>query len=101
MVITYALMEGLENLAENSPERVQILKKARVTKLLYEGDAVTGVEYEYKGQKYTEKGAVILATGGTDYCLSQLAYIYTTGADHHPIYRLCRRFLSRRNARQV
>ncbi|KAK9895825.1 Flavocytochrome c [Cystobasidium minutum MCA 4210] len=64
MVITYALMEGLENLAENSPDRVQILKKARVTKLLYEGDAVTGVEYEYKGQKYTEKGAVILATGG-------------------------------------
>lgn len=64
MVITYALMEGLENLAEKSPDRVQILKKARVTKLLYENDAVTGVEYEFKGQKYTEKGAVILATGG-------------------------------------
>ena len=64
MVITYALMEGLENLAESSPDRVQILKKARVTKLLYEGDVVTGVEYEFSRQKYTEKGAVILATGG-------------------------------------
>jgi aspartate oxidase len=67
MVITYALMEGLENRAEQEPDRVQILKKARVTKLIYENDTVTGVEYEFKGQKYTEKGAVILATGGVSY----------------------------------
>lgn len=64
MVITYALMEGLEKFAEEQPERVQILKKAKVTNLLYENGAVTGVEYEFKGQKYSEKGAVILATGG-------------------------------------
>jgi len=65
MVITYALMEGIEKLAEEQPNRVQILKKARVTKLLQDSEGgVTGVEYEFKGKKYTENGAVILATGG-------------------------------------
>ena len=58
-------MEGLEALADKSPDRVQVLKKARVTKLLQDGSgAVTGVEYDFKGQKYEEHGAVILATGG-------------------------------------
>lgn len=64
MVITYALMEAMEKHCETMPERVQILKKARVTRLLQEKGAVVGVEYEFKGKKYTEKGAVILATGG-------------------------------------
>lgn len=65
MVITYALMEKLEELADTQPDRVQVLKKARVTKLLQDASgAVTGVEYEFKGQKYTENGVVILATGG-------------------------------------
>lgn len=64
MVITYALMEGIEKLCEEQPDRMQVLKKARVTKLIQENGAVTGVEYEFKGKKYTEKGAVILSTGG-------------------------------------
>jgi len=64
MVITYALMEKLENLAEEIPDRVRFLKKARVTRLLKEGDIVVGVEYEYNGKKVTDKGPVILATGG-------------------------------------
>lgn len=65
MVITYALMEALEDLANKQPDRVQILKKARVTGLKQDSNgAVTGVEYEFKGQKYTENGAVIIATGG-------------------------------------
>lgn len=65
MVITYAQMEALEELAEKDPNRVQIIKKARVTKLLKDGSgAVTGVEYEFDGQTYTENGPVILATGG-------------------------------------
>jgi glycerol-3-phosphate dehydrogenase len=71
----------LEDLAESSPERVKILKKAKVTKVLKEGETVIGVDYEKDGKQvravlrlhyiqkadrlqYTEHGAVILATGG-------------------------------------
>lgn len=66
MTITYALMEKvcstfysprdgwlisqLEDLAENSPDRVKILKKASVKKVIKDGDKVTGVEYEYQGK---------------------------------------------------
>jgi succinate dehydrogenase/fumarate reductase flavoprotein subunit len=58
-------MEKLEELADNEPDRIQVLKKARVTKLIQDSaGAVTGVEYEFKGQKFTENGAVIVATGG-------------------------------------
>ncbi|ORY31015.1 FAD binding domain-domain-containing protein [Naematelia encephala] len=64
MTITYALMEKLEDLAENSPDRVKILKKAKVTKCIKEGDKIVGVEYEKDGKHYTEHGTVILATGG-------------------------------------
>lgn len=32
MTITYAQMEKIEDLAESDPERVQIVRKARVTK---------------------------------------------------------------------
>jgi succinate dehydrogenase/fumarate reductase flavoprotein subunit len=65
MVITYAQLERLEDLAVSDPERVKILKKARVTKLVKEeSGAVTGVEYEYKGKTETAYGPVILATGG-------------------------------------
>src|SRR5947208_5806789 len=64
MAITYALMQRLEDLAETEPERVQILKKARVTKLNKEGNRVTGLEYETDGKKNTLDGIVVLATGG-------------------------------------
>ena len=64
MVITYALMEALEEIAENTPERAKILKKARVTKVLREGDTAVGVEYEYDGKTHKEYGPVVLATGG-------------------------------------
>ncbi|KIY71113.1 Flavocytochrome c [Cylindrobasidium torrendii FP15055 ss-10] len=64
MVITYAQMERLEDLAVSDPNRVKILKKARVTKLLKEGDAVIGVEYTQGGKTQTLHGPVILATGG-------------------------------------
>jgi hypothetical protein len=60
---TYAQMEALEDLAESDPNRVQIIKKAKVTKLLKENGAVVGVEYEFDGKTYTENGPVILATG--------------------------------------
>jgi succinate dehydrogenase/fumarate reductase flavoprotein subunit len=64
MVITYALMEALEDMAENTPERAEIIKKARVTKVLREGDKSVGVEYEYDGKTHKAYGPVILATGG-------------------------------------
>ncbi|GAA5933731.1 hypothetical protein JCM10213_008578 [Rhodosporidiobolus nylandii] len=64
MVITYALMEKLEDLAEKDPSRVKVLKKAHVEKILKDGEQVTGVEYKYQGKTQQAHGPVILATGG-------------------------------------
>ncbi|KAI1821811.1 FAD binding domain-containing protein [Xylaria intraflava] len=64
MAITYALMQRLEELAETQPERVQIVKKARVTSLNKDGNKVTGVQYESNGETASIDGPVILATGG-------------------------------------
>jgi flavocytochrome c len=64
MAITYALMQRLEELAETEPQRVQIIKKARVTSLNKEGNKVTGVTYEHDGQSSSIDGPVVLATGG-------------------------------------
>ncbi|KAI9510914.1 Flavocytochrome c [Russula earlei] len=65
MVITYAQLERLEDLAQSIPDRVKILKKARVTKLLKdESGTVTGVEYVQDGKTSTALGPVVLATGG-------------------------------------
>lgn len=65
MVITYAQLERLEDLAESIPDRVKILKKARVTKLVKDqSGTVTGVEYIQNGKTSTLLGPVILATGG-------------------------------------
>ena len=64
MAITYALMQRLEELAETEPERVTIIKKARVTGLNKEGNLITGVTYELGGESATLDGPVVLATGG-------------------------------------
>ena len=64
MAITYALMQRLEQLSEKQPERVQIIKKARVTALNKDGNKITGVTYEFGGQITSVDGPVILATGG-------------------------------------
>ncbi|TEB37469.1 fumarate reductase [Coprinellus micaceus] len=65
MVITYAQMERLEDLAVSNPERVKIIKKARASKLLKdETGAVIGIEYTHNGQTSTAYGPVVLATGG-------------------------------------
>ncbi|BCS03683.1 putative fumarate reductase Osm1 [Aspergillus luchuensis] len=64
MAITYALMQRLEELTEAEPDRVQILKKARVTSINKSGNNVTGVTYEYNGETHTAEGVVVLATGG-------------------------------------
>jgi flavocytochrome c len=64
MAITYALMQRLEELAETEPERVQIIKKARVTGLNKDGNKITGVTYEFGGESAIVEGPVVLATGG-------------------------------------
>ncbi len=64
MAITYALMQRLEELVESDPERVQIIKKARVTKINKEDNKITGVTYEFNGEECSIDGVVVLATGG-------------------------------------
>ncbi|KAK9447271.1 FAD binding domain-containing protein [Limtongia smithiae] len=69
MAITYALMEKIEDYAESIPDRVQILKKARVTTLIKDpadDHKILGVEYENleTGETLKLYGPVILATGG-------------------------------------
>lgn len=64
MAITYALMQRLEELVESDPDRVQVIKKARVVAVNKEGNKVTGVTYEQDGQQTSVDGVVVLATGG-------------------------------------
>ncbi|KNG46531.1 fumarate reductase [Stemphylium lycopersici] len=64
MAITYALMQRFEELAEQEPERVQLVKKAKVLKVNTEGNRATGVTYSFNGEETTLDGPVILATGG-------------------------------------
>ncbi|KAF2707569.1 Flavocytochrome c [Pleomassaria siparia CBS 279.74] len=64
MAITYALMQRFEELAESEPERVQLVKKAKVSKINKEGNVVTGVTYSFGGEETTLDGPVVLATGG-------------------------------------
>ncbi|KZS88689.1 putative OSM1-fumarate reductase [Sistotremastrum niveocremeum HHB9708] len=92
MVITYAQLERLEDLAASIPDRVQIKKKAQVTKLIQENGAVVGVEYSFNGKTETALGPVILATGGyaADFTSTSLLKKYrpelwdlpTTNGDH-------------------
>ncbi|EYE91823.1 putative fumarate reductase Osm1 [Aspergillus ruber CBS 135680] len=64
MAITYALMQRLEELSEQEPDRVQIVKKARVTNVNKDGNLITGVTYELNGESQVADGVVVLATGG-------------------------------------
>ena len=60
----WAMTSALVKQLEAQPERATILKGAKVTKLLQdENGRVTGVEYEAGGEKKTESGAVVIATG--------------------------------------
>jgi succinate dehydrogenase/fumarate reductase flavoprotein subunit len=64
MAITYALMQRFEELAEAEPERVKLVKKAKVTSVNIENNRATGVTYSFGGESTTLEGPVILATGG-------------------------------------
>jgi succinate dehydrogenase/fumarate reductase flavoprotein subunit len=92
MVITYAQLERLENLAESIPDRVKIILKARVSKLIYQNGSVIGVDYQKDGKTESAYGPVILATGGyaADFTETSLLKKYrpeyyglpTTNGDH-------------------
>lgn len=86
-------MERLEDLAVSNPDRVKILKKARVTKLIKDDSgAVVGAEYQRNGKTESAYGPVILATGGyaADFTEDSLLKKYrpeyynlpTTNGDH-------------------
>lgn len=64
MAITYALMQRLEELVESDPDRVQVIKKAKVVSLNKDGNKVTGVTYDFGGEQHSVEGVVVLATGG-------------------------------------
>jgi flavocytochrome c len=64
MAITYALMQRFEELAEKEPERVQLIKKAKVVRVNKDGNTATGVTYLFNGEETTVNGPVVLATGG-------------------------------------
>ncbi|KAI5954249.1 OSM2 [Candida jiufengensis] len=67
MAITYRLLETLEKLSEDEPNRVQILKNCQVIDLLKEGDdKVIGVKYKNlkDKSKFEMYGPVIMSTGG-------------------------------------
>ncbi|KAF9174525.1 hypothetical protein BGX21_000902 [Mortierella sp. AD011] len=95
MTITYALMEMIEELSVSQPDRVKLVRKARVTNLIKENGAVVGVEYEFvnePGKKIKAWGPVVLATGGyaADFSSDSLLKKYrpdlwdlpTTNGDH-------------------
>lgn len=64
MMITYGLMEKLEEIAEKEPKKARVINKAEVNKLIMEGTEVIGVEYVKNGKSFKEYGPVIIATGG-------------------------------------
>lgn len=64
MAITYALMQRFEELSEAEPERVELIKKAKVVKINKDGNRVTGVTYKFNDEEVSVDGPVILATGG-------------------------------------
>ncbi|KAF9916327.1 hypothetical protein BX616_004027 [Lobosporangium transversale] len=95
MTITYALMEKIEELSVSQPDRVKLIRKARVTNLIKENGVVVGVEYEHlsePGKKVAAWGPVVLATGGyaADFSSDSLLKKYrpdlwdlpTTNGDH-------------------
>lgn len=65
MMITYALMEKIDEIAEKQPHLARVITKARASRLLTNAQgAVIGVEYVKDGQTLKEYGAVVLASGG-------------------------------------
>merc|ERR1719310_1877291 len=93
MTITYALMEALEEIADDS-DRAKIMLKSKVTKLLKDASGnVCGVEgVTDAGKAFQELGPVIICTGGFGADFSEdsllikhrpdLMHLPTTNGDH-------------------
>eukprot|EP00439_Symbiodinium_sp_Y106_P062568 s1276_g9.t1 len=64
MTITYALIQMLEKVAEKT-DLARIITKAKVFKLVTNGNACVGCVYEKGGINLQEFGPVILASGGS------------------------------------
>jgi len=92
MTITYALMQRYEKICEDQPMRAKLLNKAKVDKLVTNGPCVVGCEYVFKGQRFTEYGPIIVASGGfgadfgSDSLLAKhrpdLMHLPTTNGEH-------------------
>ncbi|CAK4078488.1 unnamed protein product [Aphanomyces euteiches] len=62
--VGFAIISALKKAIEESPQ-IKIVTQAKVTKLLSNGNAVSGLEYQVDGQNFVlSTPAVILATGG-------------------------------------
>lgn len=64
MMITYRLMERLDEIVADGTGRARLINKATVTRLIRDGSSVVGVEFQVDGKIFTEYGPVIIATGG-------------------------------------
>ena len=60
MTITYALMSKYEDFCDQFPDRAQLVKKANVTKILYENGKTIGVVYEKDGASHKAMGRLQL-----------------------------------------
>ncbi|CAL1128819.1 unnamed protein product [Cladocopium goreaui] len=85
MTITYALIQMLEKVAEKT-DLARIVTKAKVFKLVTEGNACVGCVYEKGGQNFQEFGPVILASGGfgADFTSNSLLAQYRPDLLHLP-----------------
>eukprot|EP00434_Breviolum_minutum_P024189 symbB.v1.2.021355.t1/scaffold1839.1/size99268/11 len=85
MTITYALIQMLEKVAEKS-NLARIITKAKVFKLVTEGNTCVGCVYEKGGQNFQEFGPVILASGGfgADFTSNSLLAQYRPDLLHLP-----------------
>jgi flavocytochrome c len=85
MTITYALIQMLEKVAENT-DKARIITKAHVNQLICENGAVIGCGYEKGGENFKEFGPVILASGGfgADFSSDSLLATYRPDLIHLP-----------------
>jgi len=86
--ITYALMEKLEKIMEDSKGQLaRIITKAEVYKLITGPEGVVkGVEYKKGGQSHQEYGPVIVCTGGfaADFAPDSLLNVHRPDLAHLP-----------------
>ncbi|CAE7613793.1 osm1 [Symbiodinium sp. CCMP2592] len=85
MTITYALIQMLEKVAEKT-DLARIITKAKVFKLVTNGNACVGCVYEKGGINLQEFGPVILASGGfgADFTQDSLLAKYRPDLLHLP-----------------